>query len=100
MVKNLLNRFLENGGTQEEFWAGRRNALQQANNRSNRHKKIAAAARRDRISDLMEKGYNRFEAEEKLRLEEFEAIDASGINPAYKPCRRKHNSKFGLHETK
>ena len=84
-VKNLFSQFLENGGTPQEFWAGRTAALKQAAARSKSHAASEAADRRDRITDLMERGYSRFEAEEHLRLEALEAHDAMGGNPAY--CR-------------
>ena len=80
-TKNLLSRFLENGGTAEEFWAGRANAMKQNAARSNTHKKDAEVARHERIVHLMERGYSEFEAKEKIRLEAFEAHDAMGANP-------------------
>ena len=87
-TKNLFSQFLENGGTPNEFWEGRRAAMKQASARSNEHKVEAAAARRDRISDLMERGYSRFEAEEHLRLEALESHDSMGGNPAYRRIRK------------
>lgn len=80
-VKNLFNRFLENGGTAEEFWAGRHAAMQQNAARVENHKKAAEVARRERMAHLMERGYSEFEAKEKIRLEAFEAHDAMGANP-------------------
>ena len=87
-TKSLFSQFLENGGTPEEFWAGRNAALKAAAARSNEHKAEAAAARRDRISDLMERGYSRFEAEEHLRLEALESHDSMGGNPPYRKIRK------------
>ena len=88
ITKNLYSQFLDNGGTTEEFWAGRIAALKQAEARRVEHAASEAANRRDRITDLMERGYSRFEAEEKLRLEALEAHDAMGGNPAYKGIKR------------
>ena len=80
-TKNLLSRFLENGGTAEEFWAGRHAAMQQNAARVENHKKAAEEARRERMAHLMERGYSEFEAKEKIRLEAFEAHDAMCGNP-------------------
>lgn len=98
-TKNLFSRFLDNGGTPEEFWAGRALALRQAENRKNKHLKDAEAARREEIMDLMDRGYTRFEAEEKLRLEAFESIDSMGVNPHDRISRRERKARVGLIET-
>lgn len=94
-TKSLFNRFLENGGTKEEFLAGRRAALAEAEARIRKYTKEAAANRRERIEHLVERGYSRFEAEEKLRLEEYEAHDAMGGNPI-KRIKRSRIPKVGL----
>ena len=87
-TKILFSQFLENGGTPQEFWAGRAAALKQAEALRKSHAASEAADRRERITDLMDRGYSRFEAEEHLRLEALEAHDATGCNPAYRRIRK------------
>ena len=80
-LKNAFSRFLENGGTKEEFWAWRREALADAEARRKRYAEDVADNNRERIEHLMELGYTRLEAEDQIRLEAYEAHDAMGGNP-------------------
>ena len=86
-VQELFRNFIDNGGTKQEFWAGRRAALEAAAARSKKHAEAAKAIRKDRIEHLMERGYTRFEAEEQLRYESYESHDAMGGNPVVRVKR-------------
>ena len=95
-LQKAFSRCLDNGGTREEFWAGRRAALAEAAARSKKHAEAALAAKRERIEHLMERGYTRAKAEEQLRLEAYEAHDAMGANPVVR-IKRTPIPQVGLH---
>ena len=86
-LQNAFSRCLDNGATREEFWAGRKKALAEAAARSKKHAEAAEAAREERIEHLMERGYTRAEAIEKLRFEAYEAHDSMGGNPVVRVKR-------------
>lgn len=96
--KDLFNRFLDNGGTREEFIKGRRNALMQAKKRSEQYEKAARAERKERIFELMQKGYTRIEAEEVLRMEAFEALESAHLIPLHSKVKRERIPRIGLAE--
>ncbi len=95
-VQELFRNFIDNGGTKQEFWAGRRAALEAAAARSKKHAEAAKAIRKDCIEHLVERGYTRAEAIEKLRLEAYEAHDAMGGNPLVR-VKRYPIPRVGLH---
>lgn len=97
-VQELFRNFIDNGGTKQEFWAGRREALANMAALSKKHKKAARQADRERIEHLMERGYTHTEAKEQLRYEAYEAHDAMCGNPR-KRIKRSRIPKVGLHET-
>lgn len=80
-LKKAFSRFLENGGTEEEFWTWRREALAKAEARRKAHADAVTNNNRERMAHLMERGYSEFEAKEKIRLEALGAHDAMGGNP-------------------
>ena len=95
-VQKAFSQFLDNGGTREEFWAGRRATLAEAAARSKKYAEAASVARRERIEHLMERGYTRAEAEEQIRFEAYEAHDAMGGNPVVR-VKRYPIPRVGLH---
>ncbi len=94
----LMNRFIANGGTKEEFEAGRRAAMMQAASRKARYEKAARADHKERMFQLMEKGYSEFEAREVLRLEAFEALESAHIIRNHQKIVRSRIPAIGLHE--